>query len=84
MSVGDAMVHWREGELVLFDDTYRHEVWNETEGVRVVLLIDVHRPLPPRLNALNNTILRFARHMPFVTEPIKAHRAWEKEFYGKG
>lgn len=82
MSVGDAMIHWREGECVVFDDTYRHEVWNETNGVRVVLLIDVHRPLPRRLDRLNRAILRVARMMPFVTEPVKKHRAWEKEFYG--
>ena len=82
MAVGDRMVHWREGECVVFDDTYRHEVWNETDGVRVVLLIDVHRPLPPGLRRLNRAILRAARHMPFVTEPVKQHRAWEKTFYG--
>lgn len=81
MSVGDQMVHWREGECVVFDDTYRHEVWNETDGVRVVLLIDVHRPLPPALRRLNGAILRAARLMPFVTEPVKQHRAWEKTFY---
>ncbi|MCF3932647.1 aspartyl/asparaginyl beta-hydroxylase domain-containing protein [Acuticoccus sp. M5D2P5] len=82
MAVGDEMIYWREGECVVFDDTYRHEVWNDTDGVRVVLLIDVHRPLPPGLRRLNETILKIARYMPFVTEPVKQHRAWEKEFYG--
>lgn len=83
MSVGDAMVYWREGECVVFDDTYRHEIWNETDGTRVVLLFDVHRPLPPFLDAFNRTLLRVARVMPFVREPVRQHRAWEKEYYGK-
>ncbi|MEM9221966.1 MAG: aspartyl/asparaginyl beta-hydroxylase domain-containing protein [Pseudomonadota bacterium] len=83
MSVGDKMVYWREGACTVFDDTYMHEIWNETDGTRVVLLLDVHRPLPPALNAFNRTLLRIARMMPFVREPVRQHRAWEKDFYGK-
>ena len=83
MSVGDEMVYWREGECVVFDDTYRHEIWNETDGTRVVLLFDVHRPLPPMLDAFNRSLLRVARVMPFVREPVRQHRSWEKEYYGR-
>lgn len=83
MSVGDAMVYWKEGECVVFDDTYRHEIWNETDGTRVVLLFDVHRPLPPVLDAFNRALLRIARVMPFVREPVRQHRAWETGFYGQ-
>ncbi|MBJ3775258.1 aspartyl/asparaginyl beta-hydroxylase domain-containing protein [Acuticoccus mangrovi] len=83
MSVGDEMIYWKEGTCVVFDDTFRHEVWNDTDGVRVVLLLDVHRPLPAALDRLNRAILRVARVMPFVTEPVKKHREWEKAFYGK-
>ena len=81
MAVGDETIHWREGRCVVFDDTYQHEVWNDTDGVRVVLLIDVHRPLPRRLDRLNKTLLRIARMMPFVRDPVRQHRAWEKDFY---
>lgn len=28
---------WKEGEDILFDDTYKHAVWNKTEETRVVL-----------------------------------------------
>lgn len=83
MSVGDEMIYWKEGECVVFDDTYPHEVWNDTDGVRVVLLIDVHRPLKKGLRRLNEAILRVARVMPFVREPVRQHRAWEKEYYGR-
>jgi aspartyl/asparaginyl beta-hydroxylase (cupin superfamily) len=61
MRVGGETVVWEEGRAVTFDDTYRHEVWNETDGVRVVLLIDTPRPLPPGPSRLNWVILRAAR-----------------------
>ena len=83
MSVGPEMVYWREGECVMFDDTYTHEIWNDTDATRVVLLFDVRRPLPPALDAFNRALLRVARYMPFVREPVRQHRAWEAEFYGK-
>jgi|HubBroStandDraft_1064217.scaffolds.fasta_scaffold220364_2 aspartyl/asparaginyl beta-hydroxylase (cupin superfamily) len=82
--VGRETIHWREGELVLFDDTYRHEAWNQTDGVRVVLLIDVARPFPPRLARLNKAFLRLARLTPLVRTAVRNHRAWEKAYYAGG
>jgi len=35
---------WREGELVLFDDTYLHEAWNRAASARVILLMDCWNP----------------------------------------
>tara|TARA_B100000700_G_C14865034_1_gene770511 strand:- start:52 stop:750 length:699 start_codon:yes stop_codon:yes gene_type:complete len=36
---------WKEGEGVLFDDTYTHEVQNKTKEVRIALLLDVRRKI---------------------------------------
>lgn len=36
--------HWREGELMLFDDTYQHEAWNRSDSTRIVLLMDCWNP----------------------------------------
>ena len=36
---------WKEGESVLFDDTYLHEVINNTDEKRIALLLDVKRPV---------------------------------------
>ncbi len=68
------MVHWEEGRCVLFDDTYRHEVWNDTNGVRVVLLIDVPRPFPQPLAWVNKAVLCVVRLTPFVTDAVKLER----------
>jgi aspartate beta-hydroxylase len=35
---------WREGELLLFDDTYLHEAWNRSTSPRVILLMDCWNP----------------------------------------
>jgi aspartate beta-hydroxylase len=36
-----------EGEHLLWDDTYPHEVWNRSDQMRLVLLLDVRRPHMP-------------------------------------
>jgi aspartate beta-hydroxylase len=35
---------WREGELLMFDDTFEHEAWNRSAQPRVVLLMDCWNP----------------------------------------
>lgn len=42
--VGNQIRSWEEGKAVVFDDSYEHEVWNETDEVRVILLLDVWHP----------------------------------------
>jgi aspartate beta-hydroxylase/beta-hydroxylase len=48
---------WKEGEGVMFDDSWPHEVVNHSREPRVVLIVDVPRPFPlvPRL--VNNFVL---------------------------
>jgi len=36
---------WRDGESVVFDETYVHEAYNKTEANRIILFCDVERPL---------------------------------------
>ena len=36
--------HWREGEPMLFDDTYQHEAWNRSDHPRLILLMDCWNP----------------------------------------
>lgn len=44
LRVGNETRAWREGEVVIFDDTVEHEAWNRSPELRVVLLFDVWRP----------------------------------------
>ncbi|WP_334131934.1 aspartyl/asparaginyl beta-hydroxylase domain-containing protein [Silanimonas lenta] len=45
---------WREGEVLVFDDTWRHEAWNRSDRVRIILLMDTWHPdlEPPEREAL--------------------------------
>ena len=42
--VGVGEHRWREGELMMFDDTFQHEAWNDSEQSRVILLMDCWNP----------------------------------------
>ena len=35
---------WEEGEVLLFDDSFEHEVWNATDEARLVLIVDLWHP----------------------------------------
>lgn len=56
INIGDERYSWRDGEIVAFDDTYRHEVYNNTDKDRLVLFMDLERkmmtPLSTRFNKL--------------------------------
>ncbi len=45
LRVGDETRTWTPGKLVLFDDTIRHEAWNLSTQIRVVLIFDVWHPM---------------------------------------
>ncbi|WP_255586460.1 aspartyl/asparaginyl beta-hydroxylase domain-containing protein [Hephaestia mangrovi] len=76
MRVGDRVVRWAEGETLVFDDTYRHEVWNETGGNRVVLLIQFERPLRRPGKWFADLFLGIARRSAFVREARDNVLAW--------
>jgi aspartate beta-hydroxylase len=47
-----------EGECLLWDDTYTHEVWNSSNEVRIVLLLDVWRPgMPVDMQLLSKALI---------------------------
>lgn len=43
--VGDETRAWKEGELLIFDDTILHEAWNGSSHQRVVLIFDIWHPM---------------------------------------
>jgi aspartate beta-hydroxylase len=44
LRVGNDTRTWREGEVMLFDDSIEHEAWNLSGEPRIVLLFDTWRP----------------------------------------
>jgi beta-hydroxylase len=48
---------WKDGEAVLFDETYIHYAENQTDQTRLILLCDIERPLNnPIMRAFNRLI----------------------------
>jgi aspartate beta-hydroxylase len=47
-----------DGEWLLWDDTYRHEVWNGGDDIRSVLLLDVaRRSMPADMRLLSSAVI---------------------------
>jgi len=56
---------WRDGEVLMFDETYIHRAENATDQARVILFCDIARPLrTPVVRALNRLV---SRHVMKVT-----------------
>ena len=78
--VGEDFRHWVEGESMIFDDTYNHEVWNDTDETRVVLFVDVLRPLPSPWSQINRAIVKAIGSSPFVLDAKRNQEAWERRY----
>jgi aspartyl/asparaginyl beta-hydroxylase (cupin superfamily) len=77
--VGSEIRSWREGEVLIFDDSHEHETWNDTDGQRAVLFIDFLRPLRFPANILNRTLLTAALFTPYLREGRENLRRWERQ-----
>ena len=65
ISVDGETYDWKEGEGVLFDETYKHFVINDTNYYRVILFLDVKRVLNFPLNIVNDIILYLMGISPY-------------------
>jgi aspartate beta-hydroxylase len=58
MDIDGIQYRLADGEALLWDDTYPHEVWNRSDEVRIALLLDVWRPdMPYSLTLLSRMIM---------------------------
>ena len=71
LCVNELKYCWTEGVGVLWDDTYPHKVYNNTDEIRVVIYMDVVRPLSWGLNALNLLIIKLTCSSKIVKDEIK-------------
>ncbi len=69
--VGDVTNPWQPGSLFVLDDTYDHEVWNETDEERVILLFDFDRPMRFWGRFLNGLMLRLMKMTAYYQDPKK-------------
>jgi ornithine lipid ester-linked acyl 2-hydroxylase len=81
IQVKDEIAHWEEGKSLVFDDTHPHSAWNHTNQDRVVLLIDIIRPLPFPLSLLNRGFHTLMEITDVVKQPIQKQKLWNRNLY---
>ena len=82
LCVNDQTVHWEEGRSVMFDDTFPHKVYNNTDQRRIVLYMDIRRKLSsPVANFFNRVAIRAMQTSSVVRDEV---RRTEKILPAKG
>ncbi len=71
---------WEEGRAVIFDDTYLHNVRNDTDEMRVVLLLHFERPMDWLGRLVHRLALGIVKRSYYVQDAVKAHGLWEERF----
>lgn len=67
--VENEILPWAPGKVFVFDDTFEHEVWNDTDEERVILLFDFDRPMGLWGRILNATLLQAMKMTAFYKDP---------------
>lgn len=76
--VASDFAHWEEGKSLVFDDTYEHEVWNDTDEERVILFVDFVRPMWFPATLLNRAVIRLISRSSYVREMVGGIEEWNR------
>jgi len=76
LRVHDQPYDWKEGELVIFDDSYKHEASNEGTRRRIVFIIDV---MHPDLTDEECAFLTDYEDTYIKPQSVATHRKWQAE-----
>jgi beta-hydroxylase len=80
MAVGDGNdIVWKEGEIAIFDDMFPHEVWNDTNEDRIILLLHIKRPLKFPGSLLRDLFFAGLRASPFVRDGLRNLEQWKQK-----
>jgi beta-hydroxylase len=71
MIVGGEAVRWREGRCFVFDDSMLHQVWNNTDDERAILLFDFDRPMRWPASALNRFAMAMLKRTAYYRDARK-------------
>ncbi len=63
---------------MLFDDTFEHEVRNDTDETRIVLFLDVDRPSDRLGTWFNRLIVTLIRGSAYVKDPLNNLADWSR------
>ncbi|MEM9138161.1 MAG: aspartyl/asparaginyl beta-hydroxylase domain-containing protein, partial [Cyanobacteria bacterium P01_F01_bin.42] len=69
---------WTEGKSLVFDDRYYHEAWNDSDEIRVVLFMDILRPIRFPFSWLNRFTLRMIGLTPYIQDGKVNQTKWDQ------
>lgn len=65
IQVGTEIRHWDSNNLLIFDDSYLHTVTNNTQDIRVILMLSIWKPeIPTRLKILIQQFINLFNSSP--------------------
>lgn len=76
MRVVDQWVEWQEGKCLVFDDVFNHEVRNDSDETRIVLLIQFRRPVGAIGWIVGGLFLEAVRRSRFVQDARRGLETW--------
>ena len=71
LRVEDKILYLKEGERFVFDDTFEHELGNQSNADRTVLIIDFYKPLPVIYDRLNRKKMDELKKSNYIQSVIK-------------
>ncbi|MGI9482923.1 MAG: aspartyl/asparaginyl beta-hydroxylase domain-containing protein [Hyphomicrobiales bacterium] len=69
LRVEDETLVWRPGKSFVFCDGYDHEVWNDTDEERTILLMQFDRPMKPLGRIISSAFLAMVKFTAFYQVP---------------
>lgn len=76
MRVVNKVVTWEENKILLFDDCFDHEVLNESDETRIVLLIQIKRPVRLLGRIVGGLFLGGVKRSRFVQDARRGVHNW--------
>lgn len=83
IQVADQDRRWEEGKVLMFDESFHHEVWNDSDQTRAVLFIQVMRPMGWRGRLLTRATIGFVNRTKYVQQARQSIGATPKRFGGR-
>lgn len=80
--VVDDWLEWQEGKCLVFDDVFNHEVRNDSDETRIVLLVQFKRPVRFVGWVIGNLFLEGVRRSRFVQDARRGVAEWNAKRVG--
>lgn len=64
-------IYWKEGSGIMYDDSYEKEMYNDSDGIRLVLTVDLSKPITPILQKIHSKLLKYLQKSKKVRNEIR-------------